>query len=151
VWELTTRGTSRRSACVIWILSAVAPMGTKRRPDGVHLVLSFQFNPYIVGNITQADRLSAAHSVIRRKQRELYIDCWRNIDCWRRVIPRDPQPIEIKWMRTVPDFVPEVSESDRRSTQITKTSGTLGAGRGSRTPTRVPSADFEFPDIPVSL
>jgi hypothetical protein len=110
VWELTTRGTSRRSACVIWILSAVAPMGTKRRPDGVHLVLSFQFNPYIAGNITQANRLSAAHSVIRRKQRELYIDCWRNIDCWRRVIPRDPQPIEIKWMRTVPDFVPEVSE-----------------------------------------
>jgi len=27
----------------------------------------------------------------------------------------------------------------------------VGAGRGGRTPTRLPSADFEFPDIPVSL
>ena len=26
-----------------------------------------------------------------------------------------------------------------------------GAGRGGRTPTRLPSADFEFPGIPVSL
>jgi hypothetical protein len=39
----------------------------------------------------------------------------------------------------------------RRSDRLRVSIRYLGAGRGGRTPTRLPSADFEFPDIPVSL
>jgi hypothetical protein len=60
--------------------------------------------------------------------------------------------MKIRRMRTVPYFVPEVSEKFCVASHKTlKLNWILGAGRGNRTPMELLPTDFEFPDISVSL